>query len=256
MIFNEDFKQKANTLYDDIINYYLDYYVANCDELAYYSVNTPAERESYVLEQLLKVDDIVYDLSEDGIIGEIYGDDEYDYVTGATRIVFPNIDNNYVVKLGFSFDWDDNYNLNEARHYVDIVDLYPNLAKYFAKTAILETKTYTVESRYAGTLDICVAMTAMEKVEMAENDMYSNYLTSRHNYSEAVQETVKSYYIILSPAAVFNFLERSDKPTLDDIVELDDVLDNFEINDLHYGNFGYRKGDLVILDYAGYYAFD
>lgn len=166
---------------------------------------------------------------------------------GETRVVVVFDDLEWVLKFNF-FNRptckDVDYNDREYRHYVAAGDR--GLGEYFAAM------------EYLGVFEDDVDVYAQEKVEIDEDavsDSFYQYMSENLFGGVDTQEcSSSSLNERISEEA--EYLENEDRiyaMITDGAAEdLIDFIQYYDINDLHSGNWGYRDGQPVLIDYAGF----
>jgi len=165
-----------------------------------------------------------------------------DYISfnfGMTRFVF--WDNRYceVVFKVLINDCDIDYNANEEFIYNKACEYH--VEKWFAWMVKVDSYEFG---------DNKIDFYAMEFCE-SDCDEITSEIESRHreeNESNGVESTEESYdgseedmeYLMYS---------KYDQVSVDDLYNF---LREFHVNDTHCGNWGYKDGDLILIDFGGY----
>lgn len=182
---------------------------------------------------------------------------------GATRTVIIQEDSPYVLKIQDD-DSEYDYGKNEVTVYQNAVEW--GLEQYFAWVMKAFTLILPFEYR-ADDSDEMIHSEAkrdiyvMEKCEMDEDEMTQNSIDHAYHAwlrEEGLEECEESWekwedecdegYLSDQEA----MLEYAEEEWGDAACDVSEFLDSMYVNDCHSGNFGWRKGELVICDYAGY----
>lgn len=155
---------------------------------------------------------------------------------GATRIVLCDEDKGFVIKLAISNE-DQCYNENEA--YVYSCARAKGLDSYFAGLI------------YAGNIEN-LGVYVGEYVHCDESEISgstSEYLYQRDIECGYISEDEYNWYCGEDSDEV---LEWAEYEWGEDFSLVYSILHNCGIGDLHSGNWGYKDGQLVVVDYAGF----
>ena len=182
---------------------------------------------------------------------------------GATRIVIIQDDVPYVLKIQDD-DSEFDYGKNEVTVYQKAAE--QGLEKYFAWVMKAFTLILPFEYR-ADDSDEMIHSEAkrdiyvMERCDMDEDVMTQNSID--HAYHawlaeeklEDCQESREKWEDECDEGYLSNqeaMLEYAEDEWGDAAWDVSEFLDSMYVNDCHSGNFGWRNGELVICDYAGY----
>lgn len=182
---------------------------------------------------------------------------------GATRIVIIQDDVPYVLKIQ-----DDNskfdYGKNEVAVYQKAAE--QGLEKYFAWVMKAFTLVLPFEYRAENSNEMIHSETkrdiyVMEKCDMDEDEMTQNSIDHAYHVwlkeekLEDCQESWEKWEDECDEAYLSDqeaMLEYAEDEWGDATWDVSEFLDSMYVNDCHSGNFGWRNGELVICDYAGY----
>lgn len=171
-----------------------------------------------------------------------------DVFCGQTRAVFIDDDENrFVLKVQYSDNDGVDYCASEAWAYQKACD--QNLGQFFAAIACV--------GKFEN-----LSLYVMEKCDVDEDHTGSlseecyyrywlaeNHLTDSEETKEQFYDEVDDYEYHNSDG-MLNFAET--EWGYEDANRVRDFLDFYQINDCHVGNWGWRDGELVITDYAGF----
>jgi len=168
------------------------------------------------------------------------------FATGATRLVVWDEDNpDYVAKIALTEE-DEKYCIHEVELYNAAVEA--GLEEHFAWCA--EIYDYGVHSVYAMEyLDCDTASIDSESYQWGyeryclDNDLDSESDNSKEKFSDY-------YWSSNWEDLVLDWFE--DKLIKPIAIKFNDFILDYDISDIHAGNVGYRKNQLVLCDYAGY----
>lgn len=165
-------------------------------------------------------------------------------MNGVTRVVVIPESENWVLKFNFNDNDKQDYNDREARNFQYACE--EGLSDYFAAMYFLGI---------IGGLEVY----AQERVEVDEdltsdsfynytyNTYYSHECCENEEDEERIRDNVWDDSDTLgNEDRIYAMIENSDA------VRLVRFCNYYDINDLHSGNWGYRNGQAVLIDYAGY----
>lgn len=171
-----------------------------------------------------------------------------DTFCGQTRAVFVDDDEDrFVLKVQYSDNDEVDYCASEAWAYQKACD--QNLGQFFAAIACVgkfeNLSLYVVEK-----CDVDEDQTSSLSEEhyyrywLAENHLTDSEATMEQFYDEVDDDEYRN------PDGMLNFAET--EWGYYNAERVKDFLDFYQINDCHVGNWGWRDGELVITDYAGF----
>lgn len=177
---------------------------------------------------------------------------------GATRIVFGYDDDEYIIKIQTNLDNDDfDYGAREVETYEAAVEA--KLDKYFAGCALLFHYTFTWGSR-SFRLPVYIMKRCNCSYDQISDDSY-NYHYSKYCEESGrdgnEDETRDLFYDEYeenydSTDGMLMYAMTTWNEDYEDWAPLYRFISDWQINDLHAGNWGYVDGRLVLTDYAGY----
>lgn len=189
--------------------------------------------------------------------------DDIDIEYGATRIVVIQKDSPYVLKIQYD-DSKFDYGKNEVTVYQKAVER--GLEKYFAWVMKAFTLILPFEYQADDSDEMIHSETkrdiyVMERCDMDEDAMTQNSIDHAYHEwlnEEELEDCAESRErwedecdedYLSNQEAMLEYAEDEWGNAAWDVSEF---LDSMYVNDCHSGNFGWRNGELVICDYAGY----
>lgn len=191
------------------------------------------------------------------------GFDDINIECGATRMVVIQEDSPYVLKIQYDNSVYD-YGKNEVTIYQKATER--GLEKYFAWVMKAFTLILPFEYRAKDSNEMIHSETkrdiyVMEKCDMDNDEMIQKSIDHAYHVwlneekLEDCQESLEKWEdecdedYLSDQEAMLEYAEEEWGEAAWDVSEF---LDSMYVNDCHSGNFGWRNGELVICNYAGY----
>lgn len=199
----------------------------------------------------------IYTYPEDdmGVLYDEYPVENFNWSTGCTKVCL--IFRDFVLKKGFAghvLDQDEDGEFIDEPEFVDWDFDYCKIEYDLYEMAIV----YGVEEFFAEIISLKNSTYAQEKCDITFEDydcsMYPDEYFERKKYGYAELRKVcedggvRPLFTMLSHDAMEAFLTQY---SLEELKKLQNFLIDFDINDLHQGNFGFFNGKLKFFDFAG-----
>ena len=180
----------------------------------------------------------------DFVIDQI-DDSEVEYAYGATKFVL--LFDKEVVKIPFNgfYSWDDENGIEVFDEFQYISNYCETEASIYADAVAAGLEMFLASTKYAGRTSDGTPYYISERVEPFNSDSSSIVKASEDSRNKA-----KNYWFA-NGEWVAQAIECYGE---EKVKAFEEFAEDHSINDLHYGNVGYRQnGEPVILDYSGFH---
>ena len=171
-------------------------------------------------------------------------ENEFSFATGASKMVFTNLVEDYVIKIPFVGNYssyaDEYYSFGIEDHIQKEIDDFNR----FIKGSLIED--LFIPNEYVGQVG-AIKIYAQEKVDTYE-EVGSSEPISDEVYTSAEDCCYWDVCGDSIEAVCIFYVEYG----VEEGERILSELGNLEISDIHEGNLGYKNGRLVIFDYAGF----